>query len=473
MTDLTDNTDETNETAPAEPAAAPSPLRHVARHVIDFDGATSGSHPLTWAQRFQLGQRCAPHLDGLRNVNVRMVWPLEGAPDLASVTRAIGRVLARSESLRSRYPRAGDVYGDPVVLAAGSVVAEQYAADTPHDTDALADLAEQMARPGFQLEDQPVRFAVITVEDRPTDLVLTLHHGAADAVGAETVARHVARLAADPEANLRVSWQPREIAAYEAGEAGRAYARDADEHDRAALRNAPMPGLSGPREEPQGIVYHFVNLKSHVIAPALGLLAARHRVTAAAVLLAAYSKALADYDGLDQCAVNLVASNRQTPQTREAIAHLVGVVLCAVDTRTDDFGVLCRTAGAAMLRALRYGRRDPDLFAASLDQASATLGRSAANAYFVNIRPIDPARLTEAGTALGDDPGAAIARLAEATELLDISGFGEAYSGEVTFDVWHVGETSSLTLGTDSSTYDAGDLEAILRRMEAILRAAV
>ncbi|MBR7835535.1 hypothetical protein KDL01_19825 [Actinospica durhamensis] len=443
-------------------------LRHVARHEIAFAAETSGSHPLTWAQRFQLGQRCKPHVDGLGNVNVRMVWPLEGAPDLASVTRAIGRVVERSESLRSRYPRVGDVYGDPVVLAEGSVTAEQYAAEAPHDTEALRDLAELMAKPGFGLDDPPVRFAVVTVHDTPTDLVLTLHHGAADAIGAEVIARHVARLAADPEARLRVSWQPREIAAYEQSEAGRAYARDADAHDRAALADAPMPLLAGPREEPAGVLYHFVSLKSRALAPAIGLLAARHRVTAAAVLLAAYSRALAEHGGLDQCAVNLVASNRQTPQTRESVAHLVGVVLCAVDVRAQEFGELCRAAGAAMLRALRYGRRDPELFTASLDQASATLGRPATNAYFVNIRPIDPGRLAAAAA----EP-AEIAALAAASELADISGHGEVYSGELTFDVWDVGETSALTLGTDSSSYDAPALAAILRRIETVLYAAV
>lgn len=444
-------------------------MRHVTRHDIAFDGATSGTHPLTWAQRFQLGVRCSPHLDGLRNVNVRTTWPLDGVPDIAAVTRAIGCVVARSESLRSRYPHVGDRYGAPVVFASGVVTVDEYAADAPHDQQALAELAGQMAYAGFAVDDQPMRFAVVTVAGVPTDLVLTNHHGAADAIGAEVVAQHVARLAADPDAKLRDAWQPREIAAWELGDSGRAYARSADAHDRAALRNAPMPALAGPRDDPAGIVYNIVNLQSRAIAPALGLLTARHGVTAAAVLLAGYGRALTEHLGLDRCAVNLVIANRQTPQTRESVAHLSGEALCAVDTSAglEDFGGLCRSAGIGLLRALRYGRRDPDLFAASLAYAAAELGRPAANTYAVNIRRLLPGQLA--------DNWAEPARIRELTKLSEVHsfpGYGEVYSDELTFDVWHVGETSSITLGTDSSDYEAGDLEAILRRLEEIVCAA-
>lgn len=448
-------------------------MRHATRHEVAFDGATSASHPLTWAQKFQLGQRCTPHLDGLRNVNVRATWPLEGVPDVAAVTRAIGHVVARSESLRTRYPYVGAVYGEPIVTASGVVTVDEYATDTPHDGPALGDLAGQMAYAGFALDDQPMRFAVVTVGGVPTDLVLTNHHGAADAIGAEIVAQHVARLAADPDAKLRDAWQPREIAAWQNSDAGRAYARSADAHDRAALRDAPMPALAGPREDPAGIVYNIVNLKSRVMAPAIGLLTTRHGVTAAAVILGAYSRALAEYLGLDRCAINLVVANRQTPQTRESVAHLSGEALCAVDTSAgteDDFGGLCRAAGVALLRGLRYGQRDPDLFTAALAEASATLGRSAANPYAVNIRRVAPRQLAE-GRAAATGPDR-IRELAAASEVHSFPGYGEVYSDTLTFDVWHVGETSSITLGTDSSTYDAGDLEAVLRRLEEIVCAA-
>lgn len=227
-----------------------------------------------------------------------------------------------------------------------------------------------------------------------------------------------------------------------------------------------MPALAGPRDDPAGIVYNILNLQSRAMAPprAADRPSRRHR---RGRVVRRIQQALAEHLGLEQCAVNLVVANRQTPQTRESVAHLSGEALCAVDLGAgveEGFGGLCRAAGVGLLRALRYGRRDPDLFAASLAQAAADLGRPAANTYAVNIRRVAPAQL--AGNRA--EP-ARVRELAKASEVRSFPGYGDVYSDELTFDVWHAGEISSITPGTDSSSYEAADLEVILHRLEEIV----
>jgi hypothetical protein len=45
----------------------------------------------------------------------------------------------------------------------------------------------------------------------------------------------------------------------------------------------------------------------------------------------------------------------------------------------------------------------------------------------------------------------------------------DAYSGNLSFDVWGMSETAGISLGTDATSFDATDLEQILRSFESRL----
>ena len=434
-------------------------MEQIAAHDVAFDGGTSGVNGLTWAQKSLLRGRCMPHLDGPRNINVRMIGSLAGVPDLAAVLRAVGRTVARHEALRTLYPREADRVVRQTVVDSGSIRVTQHAAKSAHDAAGLDELARVLAYPGFAADALPLRVAVVTVRGEPTDLVLALHHGSVDAAAAALVADQIRALAINPEADAPIGRQPREIAACELGETARRYALRADDRDRAALRSQCMPPLDGPRIGPDGIVYNLVFLDSPAAAAACAALAARYRVTATAVLFTAYACALAGRLGLKRCAVNVIASNRQSAETRDSVANLVGKVLLAVDADpAGDFGAQCRAANAALIAGYRFGRRDPDLYARALAETAAESGRPTANPYVVNIRNVepDPAEDPDHGRAADSAYGS-------------YPGIADDDSGELMFDVWAVSRSAHISLGTESSTFSAADLEQLLRAFEARL----
>jgi hypothetical protein len=352
-------------------------------------------------------------------------------------------------------------------VASGVLQIDEYACDAPPTYDELSAFTLRLAEPGFAPDDLPLRAAVITVDGRPIHIALSLHHFSADTTSARIAAEHIARLAADPGADLGSGWQPRQIASFEASSSGRRHAHRVDTHDRAMLRRSAMPELQAPPGH-KAAVYNFVCLDSAAVALAAAGLAKHHRTSVAAVLQAAYACTLAEHLGFGTCVFNTVMPNRQTTFAREAVAHIAGRALVPVDTSlgSDRFPALCRAVDAALVRSSSVSLREPDRYARSLDEVSAELGRSAHNPYVVNIRPIAPrtvirARVDRASQDL--DRAMASSRYRRFPKPVD------AYSGNLSFDVWGMSETAGISLGTDATSFDATDLEQILRSFESRL----
>jgi hypothetical protein len=282
------------------------------------------------------------------------------------------------------------------------------------------------------------------------------------------VAEHLARLTADPGADLGSGWQPRQIASFEASPSGLRHAHRVDDHDRAMLRQSAMPELLAPSSRDGDAVYNFVCLDSAAVALAAAELAKQYRTSVAAVLQAAYACALAEHLGIGDCVFNTVMSNRQTAFAREAVAHIAGRALIPVDTSlgSDRFPALCRAVDVALVRSSSVSLRDPDRYARSLDEVSAELGRSAHNPYVVNIRPIAPRTLIR---ARADRAPQDLDRAMASSSYRRFPKPVDAYSGNLSFDVWGMSETAGISLGTDATTFDATDLEQILRSFESRL----
>lgn len=399
-----------------------------------------------------------------------MGWALEGRPDIAAVLHAFATVVAHFEALRTLYPRDADGHGRAVVVASGVLQVDEYAFDAPATFDELSALTLRLAEPGFAPDDLPLRAAVVTVDGRPVHIALSLHHFSADTTAARIVAQHIARLAADPGAGLGAGWQPRQIANFEASPSGLRHAHRVDTHDRAMLRQSAMPELQWPATH-RGAVYNFVCLDSAAVALAVAGLAKQYRTSAAAVLQAAYACALAEHLGIGNCVFNTVMANRQTTFAREAVAHVAGRALVPVDTSlgSDRFPALCRAVDAALVRSSAVSLREPDRYARSLAEVSAELGRSAHNPYVVNIRPIAPRTLIR---ARADSARQDLERAMESSRYGRFPKPVDPHSGKLCFDVWGMSETAGISLGTDATSFDATDLEQILRSFERRLVAA-
>ncbi|KAK1176841.1 condensation domain-containing protein [Streptomyces sp. NBS 14/10] len=439
-------------------------MRQTARHDVVFIAGTAGEHELTWSQKAHDREECQPHLDGTRNRNVRMARALDGRPDMAAVLHAFAAVVARCEALRTLYPRDADGRPRAVIVASGVLQVDEYGFEAPANKGEVEALAHRLAQLGFASDDLPLRAAVVTVDGRPTQIVLSLHHFSADTTAARIVAEHIARLAADPGADLGSGWQPRQIASFEASPSGLRHAHRVDTHDRAMLRQSAMPELQEPASLDGDAVYNFVRLDSAAVALAATSLAKQYRTSVAAVLQAAYACTLAEHLSIGACVFNTVTANRRRAAAREAVAHIAGRVLVPVDTSLggDRFPALCRALDATLARSASVSLREPERYARALDEASAELGRSALNPYMVNIRPIAPRTLIRARSNRAQD----IERAMASSRYQRLPGPVEAYSGKLTFDVWSLSETAGISLGTDAASFDAADLEQILLRFE-------
>ncbi|WBO61592.1 condensation domain-containing protein [Streptomyces camelliae] len=389
---------------------------------------------------------------------------LDGAPDMAAVLHAFAVVMAQFEALRTLYPRNADEHPRAVVVASGVLQVDEYASDAPPTYDELSALTLRLAEPGFAPDDLPLRAAVVTVDGRPIHIALSLHHFSADTTAARIVAEHIARLALDPGADLGSGWQPRQIASFEASPSGLRHAHRVDTHDRAMLRQSVMPELQVHASH-RDAVYNFVCLDSAAVALAAAGLAKQYRTSMAAVLQAAYACTLAEHLGIEKCVFNTAMANRQTTFARGAVAHIAGRALVPVDTSlgSDRFPALCRAVDATLVRSSSVSLREPDRYARSLDEVSAELGRSADNPYVVNILPIAPRTLIRARaerTPQDFERAMASSRYGRFPKPVD------PYSGKLSFIVWDMSETAGISLGTDATSFDATDLEQILRSFE-------
>ncbi|MFF5494355.1 condensation domain-containing protein [Streptomyces aquilus] len=442
-------------------------MRQIARHDVVFVAGTAGEHELTWSQKAHEREGCRPHLHGPRNRNQRMARALDSTPDMPAVLHAFARVMAHFEALRTLYPRDADGHPRAVVVASGVLRVDEYACAAPPTSDELRALTLRLAEPGFGPDDLPLRAAVVTVDGRPLHIALSLHHFSADTTAARIVAERLARLAADPGADLGTGWQPRQIASFEGSPSGLRHAHRVDAHDRAVLRQSVMPELQLPANHTGGSggLYNFVCLDSAAVALAAADLAKQYRTSVAAVLQAAYACVLAEHLGIAKCVFNTVMANRQTTFAREAVAHVAGRVLVPVDTSLggERFPALCRAVDAALLASSSVSLREPERYARSLDEVSDELGRSADNPYMVNIRPIAPRTLIR---ARADRARRDFERAMESSRYGRFPKTADTYAGKLCFVVWDMSETAGISLGTDAASFDATDLEQILRSFE-------
>jgi amino acid adenylation domain-containing protein len=110
--------------------------------------------------------------------NVPFAWRLEGRLDAASLTAALGDVVARHESLRTVFAVDG---GEPYQHIIPAEEATVSVASTTASSDELAGLIDAAARYEFDLAiELPVRARLFTLAEQEHVLLLLCHHIASD-----------------------------------------------------------------------------------------------------------------------------------------------------------------------------------------------------------------------------------------------------------------------------------------------------
>ncbi|MFJ6198026.1 amino acid adenylation domain-containing protein [Micromonospora sp. NPDC092111] len=257
---------------------------------------------------------------------IPVAWRVDGRLDETTLRRALDRLAARHDALRTRFP--GDA---PVVDRAPHVELRRLDADGWTD-----DLAAAEIRRPFDLAAGPLcRATLVRLPDHDV-LLLVLHHVVADGWSLGVIARELGELyagATPPAPPVRYAdyarWQRADLTP----------ARLTGELDWWRDTLAGVPALELPTDRPRPAVLgtdgatHRFDLPADALRALTGL-AQRHSTTLHTVLLAAFQVLLGRWSGQRDFAVGTPVAGR----TRAEVEHVVGFFVNTLAVRADLAG---------------------------------------------------------------------------------------------------------------------------------------
>ncbi|MEU4545900.1 amino acid adenylation domain-containing protein [Nonomuraea dietziae] len=286
-----------------------------------------------------------------------LVRRLRGALDRAALTRALGQVVARHESLRTSFAER-----DGVPWA----IAEPPGASTPPvewlpsagEREVAELVAERVNAPFDLSEGVPLRIAVIRLAADDHVLCLTLHHIIADGTSLNLLlddlgecygAAVEGRAPALPKLGVR----PSDYARWQRHRAERAAPYWLER-----LARPPVTELPFARARPSGTgAFHTVRVDAG-LAGRIERLAGRHRATPFMVLTAAYQALLSRHSGQRDLLVGAVFAGRDRVELEPVVGYLAQTVVLRADLGGDpSFAELLARTRADALAAM--GRPGP------------------------------------------------------------------------------------------------------------------
>ncbi|MDH0301929.1 MULTISPECIES: non-ribosomal peptide synthetase [unclassified Pseudomonas] len=275
---------------------------------------------------------------GNQAYNVPLALGLRGELDVEALERALLRIVARHETLRSRFVPSGDS-------------AEVQLLDTPRagwlhrETIAPEALAERLQgealAPFDLLAGPPLRASLLQLGGQRHVLILTVHHIVADGWSLGVLTHELGVLYAalragreDPLPALAIQygdyavWQRRWLA-------GEQLQRQAD-YWREALDGAPNL-LSLPTDRPRPARQDFsgASLALHLderLGVGLRALARRHQATLYMVLLGAWAATLARLAGQTEVVVGCPVAGRGSAELEPLVGLFVNTLAVRIDT---------------------------------------------------------------------------------------------------------------------------------------------
>jgi arthrofactin-type cyclic lipopeptide synthetase C len=289
--------------------------------------------------------------------NIPLGLHLRGRLDAVALQRALARIVARHETLRSRFTQLND---EAQVLIApvdsGLPLIEGDWRQQPQSEEALRTLLETEARAPFNLQDDAlIRGRLVRLADDHHVLLLTMHHIISDGWSMGVLTRELMALyqafsrgEADPLPALALQyadyavWQRRWLS-------GEVLQRQSD-YWQQTLAGAPAL-LSLPTDRPRpaqqdhrgGSVEIVLDTQTSV---GLKALCQRHGVTPYMVLMSAWAMLLARLSGQSDVVIGSPVANR----TRAEIEGLIGMFVNTLALRVDTSGDL---TGAALLARVK------------------------------------------------------------------------------------------------------------------------
>ncbi|SCL26667.1 Condensation domain-containing protein [Micromonospora pallida] len=326
--------------------------------LAEFGGGRTETAPLTWAQGI-MWRSAVRFGSNHRFMNLRRTVPVSGRvrDDLATVTRAVGALVSRHGALRTRIRSVGGE-AQQETAAAGQLPLLV----VPGEADGAAaarGAAARLADVAFDHANEwPLRVALVTVDDRVRQIVVVFSHSTVDAYAAEVVLRDLRLILLRGSVATPPGPQSTQVARDQHGPDQERSARAVEHWAREFTRLSP-PAMTptGPELTPR---LHRGTLVSSALDRAARLLAARHRVSASAVLLAATTALAVGQRGPEVVALFSMAHNRFRAEYADAVANLGQIGMGVVDlTGRPGFTELLPRFWRGALGAYRHAYYDP------------------------------------------------------------------------------------------------------------------
>ncbi|WP_078970147.1 condensation domain-containing protein [Streptomyces natalensis] len=288
-------------------------------------------------------------------VNLVHVWKVPAGPSTEDVVIALHSLSLRHEALRTTLEVQ---YGtEPRQIIAPSAVADFEVLRVAAGEEHLA-VEATVARLDFHpfniLSDAPWKAVVIVSQGRPTDVVVTVHHIAADFWALGLLGADFRKLLKGPITETAPT--PRDLAAEQRGPSW--------DKKRRAVRSyfhKIYSAADGGGGLPSSGVPVKASLHSGVALQGARELAAHLGITVPSVILAALGKAAADAIGVRTYLLNTMCANRFQSRDKNLVVSMnqwVPIICQAGQGRS--FEESAQEIHRATLMAYRHGRYNPD-----------------------------------------------------------------------------------------------------------------
>jgi hypothetical protein len=439
---------------------------------VSFDGPAAPPAPLTWGQRAlwkAYRQRGRQQMNNMRRI---LAMPPQAPDDVDTVLRALATLVGSYSSLRTRLHLAD---GEPrqVVAASGELpvrlvqvdVGSAAAGDDGDPAAAAArEVAEQLAATPFDHAGEwPQRMALVLVEARVRQVVIVFSHTTVDLQATELVLQELRRLLLGGAISTPLRPQSVDIA-------HREHSTDRRRTERAIRywcdRYSQLPREVFPSRGP-ALAPRFWRgvLTSTAADTAARLVAARHQVTGATVLVAATAAMISAWSGTEVCGIHTMSGNRAMPGYQHAIAKLNQVGLLVLDLRDrPSFADLLPRVRRAALSAYRHAHYDP----VRLDEALAAGG----HAYPDEVNPhcfLNDIRQPTDADAVDQATGEAEVRAAMRGSSFAWAERLDRYTWRARVEIFDMPSAIGIALTADTGHLPPDAIERFLHDIEALL----
>ncbi|WP_433074067.1 condensation domain-containing protein [Dactylosporangium sp. CA-052675] len=433
---------------------------------VHFRAEGAGPGPLTWGQlAIWEVLRWLPAHDASLNITGSCAVPAGVA--LPDVRAAVGALVERHDSLRSRYFDTPDGPRQQV-RDRGELAVPAHDVGEGSLDDAIAHQLRIMRAGHFDdAVDLPLRVAVLTDGGRPVRVLMVVSHMAVDGWSYQILLRDLTALLAG-EALGPVGQQPLRRAAFEASEPGRR--REARTlaywAERLARTGDRMMGNAGAGPVPR---LAWAEILSPALAAAILSLSARYAVRPSAIAMAATAVVLSEWTGQADVSIRTIVATRFQPESRDMVAAFNQNALFHLPVREEGRDALFRRAGDAAMRAYRNSECDPRKLSAVIDAVAAERGIAGRGYCFFNdVRFAREGRVVVDVDA-ADEAARRVPALRHLTRVSEVQRPRTPKDANFFLYLNEIGDRADLTLCVREGFLGTGTPADFLRRLERMV----